>query len=157
MFGVWTGGIDLGLYADPRPQVAVEQVVDPTAGAELSAALPPGGRLAGPFEQLVPGFYRVVWEVSGAGGAGELEFRVTGDAGRRQVAALTAPLPEGRRVVSAPLRITASSPGWDLEFPVLNKGNAAVRLEGVRLENDPESQLRWWLDELKQSLGDRTP
>lgn len=157
MFGVWTGGMDLGLYADPRPQVAMERVADTPAGADLSTALPPGGRLAGPFEQLVPGFYRVVWEVSGAGGTGELEFRVTGDAGRRQVAALTAPLPEGRQVVSLPLRITASSPGWDLEFPVVNKGNTPVRLEGVRVENDPEPQLRWWLDELKLSLGNRSP
>ncbi len=157
MFGAWTGGMDLGLYADPRPQVAMERVVDTPAGADLSTTLPPGGRLAGPFEQLVPGFYRVVWEVSGAGGTGELEFRVTGDAGRRQVAAQTAPLPEGRQVVSLPLRITASSPGWDLEFPVVNKGNTPVRLESVRVENDPEPQLRWWLDELKLSLGNRSP
>ena len=157
MFGVWTGDMDLGLYADPRPQVALEHVVDTTTGADLPAALPPGGRLSGPFEQLVPGFYRVVWEVSGAGGIGELEFRVTGDAGRRQVAALTAPLPEGRQLVSVPLRITASSPGWNLEFPVVNKGNAPVRLEGIRVENEPEPQLRWWLDELKLSLGDRSP
>ena len=157
MFGVWTGGMDLGLYADPRPQVAMERVVNTTAGADLSAALPPGGRFAGPFEQLVPGFYRVVWEVSGAGGIGDLEFRVTGDAGRRQVAALTAPLPEGRQLVSVPLRITASSPGWNLEFPVVNKGNTPVRLEGVRVENDPEPQLRWWLDELKLSFRDRSP
>jgi hypothetical protein len=157
MFGVWTGGMDLGLYADPRPQVAMEHVVDTTTGADLPAALPPGGRLSGPFEQLVPGFYRVLWELSGAGGSGELEFRVTGDAGMRKLAAVTAPLPEGRQVVSVPLRITSSSPGWNLEFPVVNKGNAPARLEGVRVENDPEQQLRWWLDELKLSLGDRDP
>jgi len=156
-FRVWAGGIDLGIYADPRPQVALERLVYQATGADLSPVLAPGGRISGPFEQLVPGFYRVVWEMSGAGGAGELQFRVTGDAGQRQVAALAAPLPEGRQVVSVPLRISASSPGWDLEFPVVNMGNSPVRLEGVRVENDPEAQLRWWLDELKLSLGDRSP
>jgi hypothetical protein len=152
-FGVWTGGMDLGIYADPRPQLAVENSVDQTTGTDL----PPGGRFAVPFEQLVPGFYRVVWEVSGAGGAGELQFMVTGGAGPRQVAASTIPLPEGRQVVSVPLRISASSPGWDLAFPVVNRGNSPVRLEGVRVENDPEAQLRWWLEELKLSLGERSP
>jgi hypothetical protein len=158
LFRVWTGGVDLGLYDDPRPQVALERFVVKVAGDELPPPdLPPGGRVSGPLEQLVPGFYRVTWEVSGSGGAGELEYRVTADAGARQVAALTLPLPEGRQAVSLPLRITASSPGWDLEFPVVNRGGAPVRLEGVRVENEPELQLRWWLEELKRALGDRNP
>jgi len=115
-------------------------------------ALPPGSRLAGPFEQLLPGFYRVTWEVSGSGGTGEMEYRVTGDAGLRVIAALTAPLPDGRQVASMLLHITAASPGWDLEFLVVNRGSAPARLESVRLENDPERQLRWWLEELRQAL-----
>jgi len=157
-FRVWTGGVDLGLYADPRPVVAIKRFVVKIADDDLPPPdLPPGSRLLGPFEQLVPGFYRVTWEVSGSGGSGELEYRVTGDAGLREVAALTTPLPVGRQAVSVPLRITVSSPGWDLEFPVVNKGSAPVRLEGVRVENDPEQQLRWWLEELKQALKDRSP
>lgn len=157
-FRTWTKGVDLGLYADPRPAVAMDRFVVKTPAAELPLPeLPPGSRLAGPFEQLVPGFYRVTWEVSGSGGEGELEYRVTGDAGVRKVAALTAPLPKGRQVVSVSLRVTAASPGWDLEFPIVNRGSAPVRLEAVRVENDPERQLRWWLEELKQAQGDRSP
>jgi hypothetical protein len=60
-------------------------------------------------------------------------------------------------VLSVPLRLTASSPGWDLEFPVVNRGSSPVRIESVRVENDPEQQLRWWLEELKLALMDRTP
>lgn len=158
LFGVWTRGVDLGLYADPRPQVAPDRFTVKTAAADLPLPeLPPGSRLAGPFEQLVPGFYRVIWEMSGSGGTGELEYLVTGDSGLRRVAALTTPLPEGRQSVSVPLRITVSSPGWDLEFPVINRGSAPVRLEGIRVENDPERQLRWWLDELKRAWGDSKP
>ncbi len=157
-FGAWTAGVDLGLYADPRPQVPMERFSVKMAAKDLPPPeLPPGSRLAGPFEQLVPGFYRVTWEVSGSGGDGELEYRLTGDAGTRVVAALSAPLPEGRQVASMPLHITPSSPGWDLEFRVNNKGNAPVRLESVRVENDPERQLRWWLEELKRARGDRGP
>ena len=158
LFKAWTGGIDLGIFADPRPVVAMERFAVKAADKELTPPqLPPGSRLAGPFEQLVPGFYRVVWEVSGSGGTGDLEYQVTGAAGSRTIGALTTPLPEGRQVMSMPLRITASSPGWDLEFPVINRGNAPVRVESVRVENDPEAQLRWWLEELKQAMGDRRP
>jgi hypothetical protein len=157
-FRFWTGGVDLGVYADPRPSVAMERlVVKAATGESPPPELPPGSRLAGPFEQLVPGFYRVVWEVSGSGGTGELEYLVTADSGARQVAHGVAPLPAGRQELSVPLRITASSPGWDLQFPIVNRGGAPVRLESVRVENDPERQLRWWLDELTQALGERNP
>lgn len=157
-YAAWTAGVDLGLYADPRPQVAPERFVVKSAAADLPPPdLPAGSRLAGPFEQLVPGFYRVIWEVSGSGGAGELEFRVTGGSGQRELATVTAALPEGRKLFSAPLRITASSPGWNLEFLIVNRGSAPVRLEGVRVENDPERQLRWWLAEVQQALGEGGP
>jgi hypothetical protein len=157
-FRAWTKGIDLGIYADPRPGVAMERlVVKAGTGESPPPHLPPGSRVAGPLEQLVPGFYRVVWEVSGSGGTGELEYLVTADSGARQVARGLAPLPTGRRELSIQLRVTASSPGWDLEFPIVNRGSAPVRLEGVRVENDPERQLRWWTEGLKQALEDGNP
>lgn len=158
LFRQWTADVDIGIYADPRPAVLLDRFAVKVGDAELPPPdVPPGGRLAGPFEQLVPGFYRIVWEVSGSGGTGELEFRVTAGAGAKQVAALVAPLPEGRQVVSLPLRVTAASPGWDLEFPLFNRGSLPVRLESLRVENDPEQQLRWWLEELKLALGERSP
>ena len=157
-FAAWTAGVDLGVYADPRPQVALGPPDAPGEGAgRPTPELSPGGRLDGPFEQLVPGFYRVVWEVSGTGGAGELDCRVTGEAGLRQVAAVSAPLPAGRQRISAPLRVTAASPGWNLAYSVVNRGGAPVRVESVRVENDPERQLRWWLDELKLAFAEQSP
>lgn len=156
LYKAWTGGVDLGVYAEPRPGFPLERFFVKTPDDVLEPPeLPPGSRLGGPYEQLVPGFYRVTWEVEGSGGTGVLEYRVTGDSGQREVAALTSPLPAGRKEVSMPLRITASSPGWDIEFPVVNKGDAPVRLVDVRLESDPELQLRWWLGELALALGDR--
>ncbi len=155
-YKTWTGGVDLGVYAEPQPLLAMERLFVRAADEEeLSPEeLPPGSRLGGPYEQLVPGFYRVIWEVSGSGGAGLLEYRVTGDSGQRELGMMTSPLPVGRKEVSMPLRITPSSPGWDIEFPIVNTGDAPVRLLGIRLENDPEQQLRWWLGELARALGD---
>jgi hypothetical protein len=95
--------------------------------------------------------------VSGSGGTGEVRYRVTAEAGRREVALTSSPPPLDPLEVSVPLRITASSPGWDLELSVLNQGSAPVRVEAIHVENDPERQARWWLEELRQALGDRNP
>jgi hypothetical protein len=157
----WTRGVDTGLFADPRPAVPLERFSlagsGGTAGFLPSCELPPGARVAGPREQLPPGFYRVVWEVSGTGGEGTLDFQVTAEGGSRQLARLSTALPAGRQTVSLPLRITAAAPGWGLDVPVLNRGDATVRLEGVRLENDPQRQLGWWLRELAQAVEGQRP
>lgn len=152
----WTRGVDLGLYAEPHPRIPLERFVVRTADDELTPPdLPPGGTLAGPHEDLVPGFYRVVYQVSGSGGEGALEYRITGAARAMIIAAVRSPLPEGRQEVSIPLRVTPSAPGWDLEFLVINQGRAPVRIDEVRVENEPELQLRWWLGEMAAALGDR--
>jgi hypothetical protein len=155
-YPAWTIGVGFGLFADQRPLIPMERFYVENAGDILDPPeIPPGARLAGPYEQLVPGFYRVIWEVAGSGGDGELELQVTGDSGLREIAVERIPLPDGSRTVSLPLRVTPSSPGWDLEFPVVNRGTAPVRIVAVRVENDPERQLQWWLDELSKALGNR--
>jgi hypothetical protein len=163
-FRRWTKGLDPSLWSDPRPDVAFDGFHVRIEGrwfaltegrSSLPAGeLPPRAKLVAPLDPLAPGFYRLVCEIEAANDIAPVEIEVRdGDAraslARRTVVAAAG----GRESVEVPFRVAPSPGGWNAQVVLENRGQTGLLVRSVKLENDPNEQLRWWLDELRAALG----
>ena len=142
----------LDLFTDPFPEIPLYRFRLLKRSRRGPKIIRPEDTLFGPYEHLVPGFYKVVFVLDSAGDAGSLRFRITANQGMIEQEKRDVPLARGPMNIEIPFHVTAGKPGWHTEFVVTNAGGKDVEVKEVRIENDPEAQLAWWMKELKDVL-----